>query len=429
MAEKERRDRRAAVSLAWNYYHGSHWRPLVSSGAYDPNVIINLCRQVVDRQVAFLFPEMPGLQLDVRQETADEHALREGWAQAGGVSALTALALTGAVTGHVFAKVGRTPDGRMRLVNLNPENVLRWWAADDVETTLWYEIQFRVGKMLYRQDVVAVGDSSGSLPSANVQSAGGHWEILNWQLVNGSWLTTGEPMFWPYAEGPVVDWPHIPVPFQAYGSSAIEHRELNDHINKVTSDVAKMLHEHAFPKTVGTGVGAAELKPVDADGSLWTVKNSNARFTNLALDPQALEPAVTYVAELKRAFMAQARVVVLEGDIADFQRVTNLGVRALFLDQIAANEQLRRQYGRGIVDVSRRFERLLGLPATEPKVIWPDPLPQDPMESMRVLALEREHGLVDRETMIQERGRDPEAVLARLSEEGVNGLMALGGVF
>lgn len=408
-AESERRARSRAAALAWKYYRGEHWRPLVSSGAYDPNVTVNLCRQVVDRQVAFLFPEMPGLQLDAAMETAQERALRAAWEQAGGVTALTQLALSGAVTGHVFAKVGQGADGRARLVNLNPESVLRFWAADDAETTLWYEIQYRAGKTLFRQDVV---------------QGEGAWEIVNWVHAGGGWAMTSR-IVWPYPEGPVIDWAHIPVPFAAYGASAIEHRELNDHINKISSDVAKMLHEHAFPKTVGTGVGAGDFKAVDADGSLWTVKNANARFTNLSLDPQALTPAVTYVAELKRAFMAEARVVVLEGDIADFQRVTNLGVRALYLDQIAANEQLRRQYGRGIQVISRRFEQLLGLEATEPRVIWPDPLPQDPMESMQVLALERQYGLVDQTTMIQERGRDPEAVKARMVEEGMSGLMSL----
>ena len=81
-AEKELAARRAACALAWDYYEGRHKQQLkVRPGKPDDNVVINQWKQGKDREITFLFPKMPGFELDESSETdsPDEQWLRAAW--------------------------------------------------------------------------------------------------------------------------------------------------------------------------------------------------------------------------------------------------------------------------------------------------------------------------------------------------------------
>ena len=410
-AEAERRTRQRMIGAARNYYLGEQWRPLLSTDTVDHNVTINLCRQVVDRQVAFLFPDMPRLELVEGRQTDDERALNDAWAAVGGVLRLTEMALTGALAGHVFARVhpGDEEDQPVRLVSLDPALVLRWWSPDDVERTLWYEVQYEAGGGLVRQDIV--------------REAGG-WRIVDWAYERTSWRKTGETA-WNSALGPVVDWAWDALPHRAYGAGEIEHRELNDHVNAVASDISKILHHHGSPRTVVTGGG--DVKQVETGPDrLFSIANPDAKVYNLEMQSD-LSAAMNYVQMLERAFFAQSRVVRLSGDVQDMQRVTNLGIRALYIDQLAKTEDLRRRFEWGIQEISRRMLALMGRTPQRPRVHWPDPLPQDPLQTVELMERERQLGLVSKATMAhslridwgieQERMREDEGLTDVLLEQ------------
>lgn len=405
--EAERRTRSNKIAAARKYYAGDHWRPLKPDGGVDHNTIINLCKQVVDRQVAFLFPQMPTLELQEIEDTRAEQALRAAWEANGGVLLLQQLAQSGALAGHVFTKVLPEENLPPRIVHLDPTLVSAFWQADDVSTVLWYGIEWggEVWGKRTRQDVVWVPEKS-------------QWLIYDMEYRSGQWWSEGATE-WDYALGPVVDWPHESQPFEYYGVGELEQgqRHLQDQINKISADLSKVLFYHASPRTIGTGVGSSEVQK-SAVENFWTIKNKDAKVYNLTLPADALQPSLEYLTFLERQFLAESRVVRLKGDVADFQRVTNLGVKVLFGDMLSKVTELQRRYERGIQAISQRILMLLGFDAVRPKVHWPDPLPQDPMQSMQWLSMAREAGLISRRSMASTLGLDWQLEQLRMMEDG-----------
>ena len=409
-AADELRQRREAHTLAWRYYEGRHRRHFAfRPGEPDDHVTINLLRQAVDRTVAFLVPDFPGLELDERAETGAERWLRAAWDAAGGARALQKMARFGCLDGHVFVRV--VPDAPFpRLVILNPANVIAFWQADDHERVLWYEVHWSAGGADFRQDIVreSMGDPAGG------------WLIRDWRREGESWVLTGEAG-WPYALGPVIDWQHDLAPDRFYGAGEALNLSLNDRVNRIASDMSRILRFHAAPRTVGIGFEAEDVTATAID-TLWTINTPDAKVYNLEMSGD-LSSSMGFLEFCARAFMAERRVVMLRGEAEDMRHLTNLGIRALFMDSIGRAAELRRGYAEGIIGLSRRLLMLNGMPHTgRISLNWPDALPVDSAEAVGVLARERALGIISRETAARSRGYDWLLERDRLRIEGETGL-------
>jgi hypothetical protein len=98
--------------------------------------------------------------------------------------------------------------------------------------------------------------------------------------------------------------------------------------------------------------------------------------------------------------------------------VTNLGIKVAYLDMLAKDASLRRQYGRGIREISRRFLMLGGFPYDIDIIErWPEPLPTSEPERVQIVAKEQELGLISRETAAGTLGLDWDLERERLREE------------
>lgn len=411
-AEAERTARRSLIDAAFAYYEGNQWRPLRRTDVIDHNVVVNLVQQHVERLVAFLFPRMPGLELlESGQSTATEKALRQTWSEVGGATLLTEIALSGCLAGHVFTRIiqpDRMSGQGLRVVNLDPRSCQAYWKADDVDQVLWYSIQHQADRVIRRQDIVRDGSV---------------WRIVDWEY-RREWVQTGEAV-WNFPLGPIVDWKHGVGLFSYYGRGEVpeRQRELNDKLNLLASDAAKILYYHSSPRTIATGTD--DIKPVETGPDrMYQVKNSQARVYNLEMQSD-LKAANDFMAFLERQYFAQSRVVRLSGDIRDMQRVTNLGIRALFLDELSKGDELWRRYERGIQELSMRMQMLLGLPIERPTVHRPDPLPQDPIQTVELMERERALGLLSKEGMAHELNIDFELEQERMLEDDMNELLAM----
>ena len=409
-ANKELKARREDCAHAWKYYRGDHRRHLRQDrDGTDDNVVINLWKQAIDREVTFLFPAMVGLELDESQDTEAERWLRLAWEANKGTRLLRQLGKFGAVCGHVFAKLMLDERSAYpRVVALDPANVLCWWRADDYERVLWYEIRWSVGTTEYRQDIVDMGDGGWKLIQyAQVRGVGGQ---------AGKWEAVAEES-WAYPLGPIVDWPHVAMPGNYYGSNESALLRLNDKVNKVASDISRILRFHASPKTVGTGFDAEKVTETAVE-NFWVVNNENAKIYNLEMASD-LVSSMNYLEALTAGFMAEKRSVILKGAAADFQRVTNMGVRTIFMDALAKVAELRLQYEPGVVAISQRLRMLGGFYDFDAPIVtaWPDPLPHDPNETVSVLEREMGMGIVSKETAARERGRNWKVEQERIAEE------------
>ena len=233
--------RSSRIDKAWKYYRGEHDKPLVvRPGMKDDNVIINLAQKTIDQAVSMLFGEMPTITLadhDMTQQLNDVWELNE-WE-----ILLHNLGVSGGLAGHVFVKM--VPDARklVRLVSLNPRLVSVFWRPDDMGKVVCYRVQWISNLDTYRQDIV---DQDGS------------WLIVDWKKDNSGQWKKQDVVVWDYAFAPIVDWQNLPDPENYYGAADLVNPGLNDNINFIASNVARIIKYHAHPKTVALGDSGPE---------------------------------------------------------------------------------------------------------------------------------------------------------------------------
>lgn len=400
--------RRRAFEESSEYYEGDQPPSFpIKPGQYDDNVVVNVTKQAVDRIIAFLFPSMPRFQLDGTMDTESEAEkyLKDTWVENGGAFLLNKIASNGSLSGHNFVRIlpPETAGGFSRIVNLNPRLIVAYWKADDVDKVLWYEMNWTVGKKEYIVDFVDLG---------------GRWEIYEYSRPVGNMWVLDKTTPWNYRYGPIVDWQHNPRPNEFYGGAETskDMKKLNRSINKVASDINRILRFHAFPKTIGIGMSAEDIKGTSID-SFWAVANPDAQVYNLEMKSD-LGSSMAMLTFLNDAFLSQARVVIMKGTVKDFQRVTNTGIRAVFLDMIAKNQMNRWAYGQGLQEISRRILMLNNMPFDRrPDILWDDPLPTDDTEAINTLAIEHDHKFVSTETASLKRGYSWKEQLAQIETE------------
>lgn len=403
---QEVRLRTDAFKKAENYYHGEHDKVInIEDGEPDDNIVVNMVKQVVDRTQSFLFPALPQISLTETQDTPDEKFVNQALEYNGGTIVLSNMSYNGSLSGHVFAKVVPPKRGSRfpRIVNLNPTMVTSFWRADDIQEVLWYSLQWKVGEKQYLQDIIQDKEN---------------WNIKTYVRNEGQLWEPEAEALWDYPLSPIVDWQHLPNVNRFYGQPDVssELMSLNDQINRVASMVNRILRIHAFPRTIGIGLDPREIIKTEIDG-FWATPNTEANIFNLEMQSD-LGSSRDFLTMLIDTFLAQARVVIMRGTVRDFQRVTNTGIRAVFLDMIAKNALLRWSYGRGLQEISRRILMIEGKNYDIlPQIVWADPLPEDDTETVNALAIERNLGIVSLQDAIQERGRNAVDQFAKIKRE------------
>jgi hypothetical protein len=377
---------------------------------------------VVDETAAFLAPDMPMLELDEDGDISDnERVLAQVWSDSGGARLLNQMAVSGGVAGHVFARVVVDEDGTIRIVNLNPANVIRWWLSSDHSVTMGYEIRWRVGKMEFRIDVIRNG--GGWLTRELYRE----WRGDN-EHAKPTWIQAME-YNWDYAIPPVIDWQHLPRIGEAYGENEIPHAEMNLHVNKIASDIKSILRYHAYPTTVGTGFKADDVQETRIDGFL-TVNTPDAKVYNVEMQSD-LASSMNMLQTMRDTFFNQARVVVVKGGLDTFRGMTNLGIRAAFMPMIAKTAQLRRNYTDGIVAISRLVLALSGVGGAEDmpiNVVWGEALPIDMREELSLIQQMMALGLMSKETAAGRLGLNWDKEVSNMQSEAVNENAMVNGI-
>lgn len=404
--DKERRHRRKLFAENERYYNGDMSDPLIvdDDDPINDNVILSILKQTVDRTLSFVFPDIPRLVIDPDiDENPDEQYIDETLRINGGLVFLNGLVYNGALAGHVFVKVMEadpTLEGSEdfpRLINLHPSNITIFWDASDQDRVLWYENQYSAGEDSFIQDTWF--DKNRWLTQTYVKPKG-----------KQRWQTRGELAVWDSILSPIVDVQHLPDAVRKYGKSDIttDLRKLNDGVNRVASDVSRILKHHAFPKTVVTGASSNEINKTEI-GALYSIANPDAKVTNLEMESD-LASSMNFLDKLIDNVYLTERVVKVTGNVKDYQRVTNASIRSVYLDQIAKNQLLRWSYGELLQKIARRILLLKyegnQAKAVRPTVLWQDPLPMDDTESINTLAIERNMHIVSEETASKKRGYD-----------------------
>lgn len=412
--EAERNARLQGMARAWDMYEGRHTRPLlVTPGLADDNVLINLCRPIVDRGIAFLFGKGVTWQVDETgsTDTPVEKYLAKVYKANKRDLLLHKIAQNGFVTGHAFVKINPQLNGQLpRLINLDPASVEMRWSPDDIDDVTHYTIEY-----------TSAGPDGNELQCRQVISRdgdlGSHWTIQNFERrPPRPWQQVGLDVVWSYPWPPIVHCQNLPSANSVWGDSDLEDAALNDALNRIASVTNKIIRLHGHPRTWGKGFSAKSLERWGVQ-DLWTIPDKDGSIQNLEMQSD-LAANREFYKELRQALYNSARmpdVTAFEGTLG---AMTNFGLRILFADLLEKTAVKQLLYGGLIEELNRRLAELGGFgPDVETTLSWPDPLPVDMGGKTNEITAKKASGLVSDETLTAELGYDYADEQERLDAE------------
>jgi len=420
---KAEQGRLEMILAARRYHEGNHVKPLkVEPGEHDDNILMNLCRSLIDDSVSWLFgnPETGILQITSDDGEEINPVIPETYERSGGFLFFKRLGVRGGIAGHGFVKLIQDPNGDTRVVALDPQLVSVRVEEMDTSQVLAYKIEWRRVEVetdpgtrrkdtfIYRQ--LVVNASTSQEPAwviADFKSK--ERARRDWNLING-------PFAWPWAWSPIHDCPNIEGGWGHYGLSDLEDvTGLNDALNFVVSNTLRIIKIHAHPKTMGTGFTAGDVQETAVD-SFWTVENPEAKIYNLEMQSD-LESSLAVIDLVRTAFWTIGRGLDLSVYKDKIGQITNFALRVLSIRAQHKMGDKRLTYGKMLRNINSHILEMTGQEAAETVIVWPKPLPEDPKETTAELQTEVAMGVVSRQTASEELGRDWATEQERMRQE------------
>lgn len=377
------------------YRKGNHKAPIKTA---DDAIIVNFIGLQVDRSVASLFGKEPSFDLPGESDSPAQLFIDEVWRTNRKMNTLKQLATYGAEAGTCYVKI--LPDGAIsrdgklipRLVVLDPATVSMDALPEDVETIFRYTIAYTIGERAVKQ--VSEHDAET-----------GYWTITDYESIKGGKWTVTNQQVWEYDFAPIVSWQNLPEVGSVYGRPDItaDLIDLQDKINFVSSNTAKIIKYHAYPKTWARGFQNTGKIAWGVD-EMVTTSDPNAMIQNLEMQSD-LSSSLSFIRYLRQAMFDVARSVDIDSLADKLGSLTNFGLRVLYQDALSKLEEKRGLYGEGIVEINRRLLELAGAPDTDGgEVEWPDLLPANESEVAQAIKTDLELGLVSKQTAAGMRG-------------------------
>lgn len=404
---KEAEARIAAIDRAWQYYKGQMHRPLkIESDGVDDNIILPKVAEIADKLRSFLLGD--GVQFDCDPSSQEpgplDEALSQIWRANRGKRLLADVTLDGILAGHCWWQVVPVRSAVPRLIAQDPRHCSAFWDVFDTGKVLWYRLQASGGGKSRRQDYVLENET---------------WTQYVYERPDSStkWALIGQPERLEWL--PIVDWQNSALSHSFYGVEDVGPAlALNDSINLIASDYARILKHHASPRTIGLGMDAAEVVASEI-GGFFTVNKpkTEAEIFNLEMTSD-LKAAFDYLQFLIREAWHSGRMVDPATVKDHIGTLTNFGLRVMMHDALAKTADKRELYGEGLERLSKTALLAAGqTPPEEIAVTWPDVLPEDPAEVQMVMG-ELQAKIISLQTYREKRNYDHEQETQRIAEEG-----------
>jgi hypothetical protein len=439
LGNKERQRRAKVIETAWKYYrHGYVRKPLkIKPGDVDDNVILNHCAHAIDKSVSFFVPEPPRFVLprgvnrepgiDGRLESVfsvEQEAIHAFLEHNEFDHQIVDIALSGFISGHNFLRLYLpengdtvTADNPPTLALIDPRHVNVFWDTSNIRRTLFYRLTWKISNSEYRiQDIVPtwlVNRATNQQQPVDMELG---WQIIEYRAKTpeGEYTQTGVDE-WPYPFAPLIDWKNRHAPHEYYGESDLLHADLNDAINFVASNTARIIKYHAHPKTVMIGGDPSSIQSTSVDG-LWSLPDG-VTVENLEMQSD-LSSSLAYLEKLETAYFTQMHVLSINTIKDKVGALTNFGVRMLFKDMLDVADTKHSLYGSALAEMVRRALVLMGFEDVEkPKVEWVDPLPANILELTTALKTQDEMGVISKQTIQEKLQLDPAIEDERMGDE------------
>jgi hypothetical protein len=404
--------RREAINLRRNYRKGNQKEPLKSA---DDSIIINFCGLIVDRAVSMLFGKPIKFDLPGEGDSKEQEYVDRVWAANRKQKLLKAEALYGAEAGTTYMKI--LPDGTSdaegllpRLVAVDPSWVQMDTLPEDCEKVVKYTIAYNIvdpatGKDLIKKQVTEKQDN-------------GYWMVSDYHADSANkWVLDNEQV-WEYDFAPIFHCQNLTENGSPYGKPDITNDLilLQDKLNFVVSNTAKIIKYHAHPKTWGRKFGKGNEVNWGVDEMVIS-DNENAMLQNLEMQSD-LGSSLNFIQFLRQGLFDIARSVDIDSLADKLGALTNFALKVLYQDAISKIEDKRGSYGEMLVEINHALLELAGMANTDGgEIVWPEILPIDPVGQSAALQTDLDMGLVSKQTVANLRGYNWEDEDERIKTE------------
>lgn len=414
------------IKAAKRYYEGKHVKPFkVDPGQPDDNVIVNLCRTLIDDSASWLFgdPETGVLTFEIAGEdsTGEEgNWFDELWEANGGLELLKRIAKRGGISGHTFVKLDLPGESGVPVISaLKPEMMSVMTDPRDDDRVIAYNMEwitkerdpatFRKTEYIYRQLTVNAGDKDNPF-----------WMMAEFRSPNRKrrkWEIVAGPEGWAWPWSPIHDCPNIDPPWGYYGLSDLEDAAwLNDNLNFIASNTMRIIKFHAHPRTIGTGFKADDIQDTSVD-AFWTIPTEAAKVYNLEMQSD-LQSSMGFLDFVRGAFWTIGRGMDVSVYKDKIGQITNFALRVLAIRALNKMGDKRLSYGRLIKEINDHAQEILNVQTPMGTVInWPVPLPVSDKEELENLSAEVAMEITSKQTASEERGRNWEKERQRIKVE------------
>lgn len=419
-----------ARQTRYSYYAGEQRRQIKpKEGQADDNLITNFVSLIIERSLSLLLGG--GVQFDFGEGTAVQQYIDDVWRANKRDILLHRAGQHAALTGTGYLKIipgGYEENGRSlpRLIALDSRWMKVETAPDDMEVVAAYTMRYNVtvtgangqAENIARREITRVNPDNPGI-----------WVVEYWvnsRATSGKWMLESSQV-WPYPFPPIVHWQNLPYP-GVYGRSDVDDvLEIQDRYNFVASNISKIIRYHAHPKTWGRNVNLSNKVSWGGD-EMVTVTGDTAQIANLEMQSD-LASSQNYLMSLRQSLFDISRTVDLSSLEGRIGMLTNFGLRVLYTDSTAKNESKQSLMGEALEEVNYRLLSLAGMDTSNPGiVVWPDNLPRDEFQNLQADVIELDAGLVSKETIATENGRDWEQEKERIAAETAAAAQRLQGM-
>ena len=411
-----------------DYRSGVQRRQLkVRPNQHDDNVVLNYTGLVIDRSVSMLFGKGVDFDLPGEGDTPEDEFIEAVWRANKKEITLQRLAILGAEQGTCYLKI--LPDGIIgmddiiypRLVVVDPALVTIGTHPDDIENIIRYTIEYLTVGMdgkeeAHKQDIER---DDGQVEADGTITGGGVWWIRDYVMgraTSNRWQLVNEQR-WEYPFAPMIHWQNLPNPVDVYGVPDVtgDVIELQDRANFVASNVSKLIRLYAHPQRYGRNLGAITSIALGPD-EMPVYNGTEAEIKQLeALGD--LASSQQFLLTLRQSLFDITQTVDISSITDKLGALTNFGLRVLYADALSKLEQKRRLYGDALLDVNRRLLTINGMNPDPGVLVWPEILPVDEVEKVQSDTFQLGAGLVSKQTLAAEYGRDWEQEQERMTGE------------
>jgi len=384
----------------WKFYHGKHWD--YQKEENNPQVTLNYCKAIVNKQVAFLFKngfkfsfetkELEDKYLPIFKKVWDEDNKRElvchDMGQVGGVTGDAYVLITLSEEDDFGMPLSKA---RVKLTVINSINVIPEWDINNKEKleriTIFYERHSEKldKKVVYRQvitkDEIAEFENDVLIPGSRRENTIGCIPVVHIKNISGA--------------------------DSSYGISDLEDVvDLNKEYNEKVTDVSDVLDYMGQPIIWIKGASANKIK---GTGRIWSGLPVNSAVGILQLNAP-MDASIGYLQTLKQSIHEVSNVP--EASLGKMQPISNTSGVALHVQYLPLLERVwmkRITYGKGIKHITLIAMQYLVQNKTITKkdlatlsesscftIAWNDPLPKDLLNLINIESKKKDLGLASR---------------------------------